>query len=113
MHSVTHCAAAVGAGATIHVDWTSHLVILLGSQRMNAKPWLVLALVSLMTGCGGSAPPSADTTRAPPAVAQKAPERRETVFDPLVGTIDRAKGVQSTVDDQAAEQRRKIEEATR
>ncbi len=80
---------------------------------MNPKPWLALTLVSLMAGCGGSAPPSGATTKAAPAEAQKATERRETVFDPLVGTIDRAKGVQSTVDEQAAEQRRKIEEATR
>jgi hypothetical protein len=35
------------------------------------------------------------------------------VFDPLVGTIDRAKDVQKTVDDQAAEQRRRLEEAER
>ena len=80
---------------------------------MNPKPWLALTLGSLMAGCGGSAQPSGSTSKAQPAAAQKAPERRETVFDPWVGTIDRAKGVQNTVDDQAAEQRRKIEEATR
>jgi hypothetical protein len=80
---------------------------------MNPKPWLALALASLMAGCGGSEQPSGGTTMAQPAAAQKAPERRESVFDPWVGTIDRAKGVQNTVDEQAAEQRRKIEEATR
>ena len=80
---------------------------------MNAKPWLALALVSLVGGCGGSASPSGETPKAQPAAAQKAPERRETVLDPWVGTIDRAKAVQGTVDDQAAEQRRKIDEATR
>jgi hypothetical protein len=80
---------------------------------MNPKPWLALTLVSLMAGCGGSTQPSGGTTQPQPAAAEKAPERRETVFDPWVGTIDRAKGVQSTVDEQAAEQRRKIEEATR
>ena len=80
---------------------------------MNAKPCLALTLVSLVAGCGGSSSSSVETTKAPPAAAQKAPERRETVFDPWVGTIDRAKGVQNTVDDQAAEQRRKIDEATR
>jgi hypothetical protein len=80
---------------------------------MNTKPWLALTLVSL-AGCGGgSASPSGDAPKAQPAAVQKAPERRETVFDPWVGTIDRAKGVQNTVDDQAAEQRRKIDEATR
>jgi hypothetical protein len=80
---------------------------------MNPKQWLALTLVIFGTGCGGSGPPSGDTTKAQPAVAQKAAERRETVFDPWVGTIDRAKGVQTTVDAEAAEQRRKIEEATR
>jgi hypothetical protein len=80
---------------------------------MIAKLWLALFLASLMAGCGGSASPSGDATKAPPAAAQKQPERRESVFDPWVGTIDRAKGVQKTVDEQAAEQRRKIEEASR
>jgi hypothetical protein len=80
---------------------------------MNPKPWLALTLVACMTGCGSSASPSGETTKATPAAAQKPPERRETVFDPWVGTIERAKGVQKTVDEQAAEQRRKIEEASR
>ena len=80
---------------------------------MNPKPWLAMTLVSFMAGCGGSGQSSGDAAKAQPAVAQKTPERRETVFDPWVGTIDRAKGVQNTVDDQAAAQRRKIEEATR
>jgi hypothetical protein len=80
---------------------------------MSAKPWLALTLASFVTGCGGSAAPPAATAKAPPPAAQQAPERRETVFDPWVGTIDRAKGVQSTVDEQAAEQRRRIEEASR
>jgi hypothetical protein len=80
---------------------------------MNPKPWLALMLVSLLAGCGGSASPSGETAKAQAAAAQKAPERKETVFDPWVGTIERAKGVQNTVDEQAAEQRRKIEEAAR
>jgi hypothetical protein len=63
----------------------------------------VVALALVLTACGSPAPPPE---------AQK-PQRKESVFDPWTGTIERAKGVQQTVDDQAAEQRRKIEEATR
>ncbi len=80
---------------------------------MNPKPWLALTIVTLLTSCGGAASQPGEASKAPPAAAQKAPERRETVFDPWVGTIERAKGVQKTVDEQAAEQRRRIEEATR
>jgi hypothetical protein len=50
-----------------------------------------------------------DSVEAPPEPAA----RRETVFDPLTSTIGRAQGVQQTVDDEAAEQRRRIEEASR
>lgn len=39
--------------------------------------------------------------------------RADGVFEPLVGTVDRARGVQQTVDDQAAELRRRIEEEER
>jgi hypothetical protein len=80
---------------------------------MSAKPWLAIAAVLLVAGCGNSSPPAAETAKHPVDSARPQAERRETVFDPWVGTIDRAKGVQNTVDDQAAEQRRKIEEATR
>jgi hypothetical protein len=66
---------------------------------------LILSAAALtVAGCGET-----DSTEAPPEPAA----RRETVFDPLTSTIDRAQGVQQTVDDQAAEQRRRIEEATR
>jgi hypothetical protein len=64
---------------------------------------LLVALALILTACGGSSPP--------PEVPK--PPRKESVFDPWTGTIERAKGVQQTVDDQAAEQRRKIEEAAR
>lgn len=65
---------------------------------------LILVVFSiLVAACSGPSEPSAPP---PTAAAQK----RETVFDPLVGTLDRAKGVQQTVDEQAAEQRRKLEE---
>jgi hypothetical protein len=63
-------------------------------------------MLCVLAGCGSSSAP-------PPAAEKAAAPKRETVFDPLVGTIDRAKGVQTTVDDQAAEQRRRIEELER
>ena len=72
---------------------------------MPRKLWLSTWLMISCVGCGGD-PPADD---APAANGG----RRETVFDPLVGTIDRAKGVQTTLDDQAAELRRRVEEAER
>jgi hypothetical protein len=71
------------------------------------KSALLIAMVWALGGCGGSEQP-AERTKAPDAAP-----RRETVFDPLTSTIGRAEGVQNTVDDQAAEQRRRIEEASR
>jgi len=80
---------------------------------VSAKPWSSLAVVLLVAACGNSSPPAAESAKRPADSARPQPERRETVFDPWIGTIDRAKAVQNTVDDQSAEQRRKIEEATR
>ena len=70
---------------------------------MPRKAYL-LAVVLIVAGCGGSEEP---------AQPDKPAARRETVFDPLTSTIDRAEGVQQTVDEQAAAQRRQIEEASR
>lgn len=62
----------------------------------------ILSAIAL-SACGGAAEPAAESAeRAAP---------RETVFDPLVGTMDRARGVQQTIDERAAEQRRRIEES--
>ena len=67
---------------------------------MTVKSLVLLAvLASALTACGSSGPP--------PEVQK--PQRKPTVFDPLTSTIDRAKGVQQTVNEQAAEQRRKLE----
>jgi hypothetical protein len=66
----------------------------------------VLCLVLALAGCGSSEPEQASAPHAPA-------QSRETVFDPLTSTIDRAQGVQQTVDEQAAEQRRRIEAAER
>jgi hypothetical protein len=61
----------------------------------------------VVSGCGGAASDDGASSDAQPEAA----EPRETVFDPLTSTIDRAEGVQQTVDEHAAEQRRRIEEA--
>jgi len=55
------------------------------------------AAFALLAGCGPDPEPPED--------------QRESTFDPLVETLDRAEGVQQTVDQQAAELRRRIEEA--
>ncbi|HEX5048886.1 MAG TPA: hypothetical protein VFX89_17370 [Gammaproteobacteria bacterium] len=77
------------------------------------KHTLVLAAaLAMFAGCGGS--PAPEQRASAPATQQNAAApKRETVFDPLVSDLDRAKGVQKTVDDQAAEQRRQIDEAAR
>jgi hypothetical protein len=69
---------------------------------------LVCAVALVVSGCGGAA--SSDSNSSD-SQGEAAP--RETVFDPLTSTIGRAEGVQQTVDEQAAEQRRRIEEAER
>lgn len=65
---------------------------------------LLLAAPLTVASCGET-----DSTETPPEPAA----RRETVFDPLTSTVDRAQGVQQTVDEQAAEQRHRIEDAER
>jgi hypothetical protein len=74
---------------------------------MRRTPTVLIAIALLVGGCNGADVPAerADEPETAP--------RRETVFDPLTSTIGRAEGVQQTVDDQAAEQRRRIEEASR
>jgi hypothetical protein len=74
---------------------------------MQCSYVLASALTILLVGCGGSGP------NEQAAQPREEPPRRETVFDPLTSTIGRAEGVQQTVDEQAAEQRRRIDEASR
>jgi hypothetical protein len=66
---------------------------------MRTVIFLALGAVAL-AGCKGK-----------PDEPVQAPADRESVFDPLLDDVDRAKGVQDTVLEQAAEQRRQIEEA--
>ena len=65
----------------------------------------VIGALLVVAGCGASE--SADE----PARAE--PTERPTVFDPLAQSLERAEGVQQTIDDRAAEQRRRLEEAER
>jgi hypothetical protein len=74
---------------------------------MAARTAVLVAIVCVVGGCGRADEP------AERAAEPEAAPRRETVFDPLTSTIGRAEGVQQTVDDQAAEQRRRIDEASR
>lgn len=74
---------------------------------MPRKRGVLAAIVLVVAGCGGSEEP-AESAREPEVA-----ERRETVFDPMTSTIGRAQGVQQTVDSQAAEQRRRIDDAER
>jgi hypothetical protein len=73
---------------------------------MGDRQLLWPLLVLLAAACGS---PEAERAAEPRAEAP----RRESAFDPLTSTIDRAEGVQQTLDAQAAEQRRRLEEAER
>lgn len=71
--------------------------------RVTLPRLALLALTAVfVAACGGSAEPAAE---------QADGASRETVFDPLVDTMDRARGVQQTIDERAAEQRRRLDEA--
>ena len=74
-------------------------------MTMAWKACLLAAIALAIAGCG--ADDAADRA------AEREPEPRESVFDPMTSTIGRAEAVQQTVDEQAAEQRRRIEDAER
>ena len=58
---------------------------------------------------------AACTDRAPEEAAREESAREEardpSVFDPMISTIDRAQGVEQTLQGSAADRRRQIEEA--
>ena len=53
---------------------------------------------------------AACTDQAPEEAARET-ERDPSVFDPMISTIDRAQGVEQTLQDSAADRRRQLEEA--
>jgi hypothetical protein len=75
---------------------------------MPRKACAFAAIALAMSGCGG-----ADDASERAGDRSEPTPRRETVFDPTTSTIGRAQGVQQTVDAQAAEQRKRIEDAER
>lgn len=70
---------------------------------MRGRIGLVCAALCVLAACGAE--------QSPPAAEPAEP--RPSVSDPMTGTIDRAREVQGIVDDQAAQQRRRLEEAER
>ncbi len=66
---------------------------------MNELSYLIAGMLLLSSGCGGSE----DTNPAEDA-------DRESVFDPLAETLDRAKGVEDTLRESAERRRRQLEE---
>lgn len=83
---------------------------------MSARTAVVLAAVAfLAVGCGGGTGASGEGARPAAASGQAAQQharkqKQTSVFTPLTSTIDRAKGVQATVDKQAAKERKLVEQ---
>ncbi|HEY5568384.1 MAG TPA: hypothetical protein VIM81_14240 [Gammaproteobacteria bacterium] len=74
---------------------------------MNAK-WLMTAVcLSGLAGCGQPA----DVQQESSSAAETTETDRESVFDPLTETLDRAEGVEDTLREQSEELRRRVEEA--
>lgn len=73
---------------------------------MRLEAALVACILSTTAGCG-----SADDAGPEAAVEPATAGQRESVFDPLTSTIDRAEGVEDTLRDAADERRRQLEEA--
>jgi hypothetical protein len=74
---------------------------------MNAKWLMTVVCVSGLGGCGRSADLQQETSGA----AENTETERESVFDPLTETLDRAEGVEDTLREQSEELRRRVEEA--
>ena len=72
---------------------------------MDMRLGICLTSLLVLAACGGS-PDSSGSA----AEDEERPEDRETVFDPMVGTIDRAKGVEDMNMQRKDEMDRAIEE---
>lgn len=75
---------------------------------MSTRALTGVALLALMlaAGCGSGEPPPE------PEAGADAPTSDESgAFEPLTDAVERAEGVESTVDERADEVRRRIEEA--
>jgi hypothetical protein len=67
---------------------------------------LCVLAACLIGGCGDESDDARDESGGSSA------SERETVFDPLTGTLDRARGVENTILDSAEDRRRQIDEQT-
>lgn len=68
---------------------------------------LIAVLFLALAACTQRAADTSDTSD-----TSDAAEPKETVFDPLTETLDRARSVEDTILDSAAERRRQIDEQT-
>lgn|GEM_PF-1555556 len=66
--------------------------------------WLMVSFIQACSQAPDATPAKSD----PPAAAPSSPPGK-TVFDPLTGTLGRARGVQDTVDQSAERTRRAVE----
>lgn len=72
---------------------------------MRFRGLFVMCAAVAICGCG------ANDDSEQPAAAE--PEPKESVFDPLTDSIERAQGVEETLKQAEAERRRQLEEAER
>jgi hypothetical protein len=81
------------------------------------KNLLGLFLITILAACGGPADNSANSSgtssQAEQRQVEERPEDRETVFDPMVSTIDRAKGVEAINMNRKAEMDAALDEQER
>lgn len=77
---------------------------------MITKISLVLSLAIPMMACGGAQKDAAEDNNGETAAADEV-LGEETVFDPMLDAIDRAKAVQETVDRQREKMEAALEEA--